>query len=122
MLSRPQPTSMLICVLLESAHECQACRLSIYRFFFRMSQKKKLVVYKHQVGYWKGQGDRSEFIAMTNFNLELLKFVEAPPSLPTYKGYIAKIMQLGRKHRLYEGYAWLSYIMCVTLLVILGAY
>ena len=51
--------------------------------YFRMSQIKKLAVYKHQVGYWKGQGDRSEFIALTNFNLELLKFVEAPPSLPT---------------------------------------
>ena len=81
--------------------------------YFRMSQKKKLAVYKHQVGYWKRQGDRREFIALTNFNLELLKFVEAPPSLPTYKGYIAKIMQLGRKHRLYEGYVWLSYIMHV---------
>ena len=72
-----------------------------------MAHKKKLAVHKHQVGYWKGHGDKSEFVALTNFNLELWKFVEAPPSLPTYKGYIAKAMQLGRKHRLCEGYVWL---------------
>ena len=69
----------------------------------RMSNRRKLSVHKHQVGYWKGYGDKSEFVCLTNFNLELCKFVEAPPALPTFKGYIAKAMQLGRKHRLCEG-------------------
>jgi len=71
-----------------------------------MPHNKKLTVHKHQVGYWRGHGDQSEFVALTNFNLELCKFIEAPPSLPTYKGYIAKAMQLGRKHRLCEGYVY----------------
>ena len=35
--------------------------------------------------------ETSEFVS-TNFNLELCKFVEAPPALPTFKGYIAKAM------------------------------
>lgn len=69
----------------------------------RMSHRRRLSVHKHQVGYWKGYGDKSEFVGLTNFNLELCKFVEAPPALPTFKGYIAKAMQLGRKHRLCEG-------------------
>ena len=61
-----------------------------------MSHRKRLSVHKHQVGYWKGYGDKSEFVGLTNFNLELSKFVEAPPALQTFKGYIAKAMQLGR--------------------------
>ena len=69
----------------------------------RMDQKRKLAVHKHQVGYWKGHGDKNEFVGLTNFTMQLCKFVEAPPSLPTYKGYIAKAMQLGHKHCLHEG-------------------
>lgn len=64
---------------------------------------KNLAVHLHQVGYWKGHGDRRQFIALTNFDLELTKFVEAPHGLPTYKGYMAIAKQLGRKNRVYEG-------------------
>ena len=35
----------------------------------RMDQKRKLAVHKHQVGYWKGHGDKNEFVGLTNFTM-----------------------------------------------------
>lgn len=58
--------------------------------------KRKLVENNHRIGYWRGgkQGEPRKFEALTNFGMQLLKFVAAPPGLPdSYKGYLVRVTQ-----------------------------
>ncbi len=54
--------------------------------------RRKLVQHNHRIGYWRGKrGESRHFEALTNFGLQLLKFVAAPHPLPeSYKGYTGK--------------------------------
>ena len=38
--------------------------------------------------HWSGKGESGEFIALTNFGVRILKFIEALAQLPDYKGFL----------------------------------
>lgn len=62
--------------------------------------KRRLVHHNNTIGYWKGgaQGEPRKFQALTNFGLQLLKFIAAPPGLPeSFKGYLVRVTQARRK-------------------------
>ena len=69
--------------------------------------RRHLAEHKHRIGYWSGgkQGEPRRFEPLTNFGLQLLKFVAAPPGLPDcYKGYLVRVTQARRKgHGVREG-------------------
>ena len=59
-----------------------------------MGKKRRLVKqYGNKIGYWSGKGENREFIALTNFGVRILKFVEAPAQLPDYKGFLVGVTQ-----------------------------
>lgn len=68
--------------------------------------KRKLVQHNHQIGYWRGgkQGEAKKFEALTNFGMQLMKFIANPPGLPdSYKGYLVRVTQARRKGGIREG-------------------
>ena len=70
--------------------------------------KRRLVHHSNTIGYWKGgaQGEPRKFQALTNFGLQLLKFIAAPPGLPEcFKGYLVRVTQARRSGKgVREGY------------------
>jgi hypothetical protein len=66
-----------------------------------MGKKRRLVEqFGNKIGYWSGKGESREFIALTNFGVRILKFIEAPPD---YKGFLVEVTQ-DRKRTAVKGY------------------
>ena len=57
----------------------------------------------NKIGYWSGKGASGEFVALTNFGIRILKFIEAPAQLPDYKGFLVEVTQ-DRKRTAVKGY------------------
>lgn len=58
----------------------------------------KIAQYNNRIGFWKRRkGSRpGEFVPLTNFGLQLEKFVKPPPSraeVKDLKGYIVRVSQ-----------------------------
>ena len=49
----------------------------------------KLRQHEHRIGVWKGSGESKKFHPLTNFSLQFINFVESPPGLKGYQGYMA---------------------------------
>ena len=64
--------------------------------------KQRLVQHHNQIGYWKGSGSKKEFAVLTNFGMTFLKFVESPPQLPEFKGFVVEVRQ-GHKKNIQAG-------------------
>jgi len=67
---------------------------------------QKMCQNNHRIGYWRGGKPgtgEARFEALTNFGMQLLKFVGAPPGLPDcYKGYLVRVTQ-AKKNGIREG-------------------
>ena len=69
-----------------------------------MGKKRRVVEqFGNKIGYWSGKGESREFIALTNFGVRILKFIEAPSQLPDYKGFLVEVTQ-DRKRTAVKGY------------------
>ena len=59
--------------------------------------RRRIVQHDHTIGFWKGgaQGEPRKFQPLTNFGLQLLKFIAAPSGLPdSLKGYLVVLLRL----------------------------
>ena len=75
-----------------------------------MGKKRRLIEqFGNKIGYWSGKRESREFIALTNFGVRILKFIEAPVQLPEYKGFLVEVTQ-DRKRTAVKGYG--SYCNC----------
>ena len=56
--------------------------------------RRRIVEYNNRVGYWtKGEAQRGKFVPLTNFSLQLLKYVKAPASVQQDSGFVVKVIQ-----------------------------
>ena len=63
----------------------------------------KLTQENHRVGYWKRKrGGEGSYISLTNFGMQLLKFVRPPddrPELQDCKGFLVRVTQSTESRR-----------------------
>ena len=61
----------------------------------------RLRQHRHRIGVWKGAGENKTFEALTNFSLQFVNFIESPPTLKGWQGYMA-VATLHKRKAEYE--------------------
>ena len=114
----------------EICHSIVVLRMRKIRVIRSVMAKKRRIVEQvgNKLGHWSGRGESREFIALTNFGVRVLKFIEAPTQLPDYKGFLVEVTQ-DRKRSAVKGYdmlrvCWKCYYfntVFVGLLIVRGS-
>lgn len=63
---------------------------------------KEIVQEGFRIGYWK-PGCSGQFVALSNFRIQLLSHVKAPKELPRYSGFVVEVSQKGGDGRVFKG-------------------